>query len=421
MTLLLVGTSHRVAPVELRECLAVELPRAAAFAERLAGDGEAVVLSTCNRVCLYLVSDEAEAAREHVLRELAAVASRPPDALEPMLYTKVGDDAARHLLRVAAGLDSLIPGEAQILGQVKAAYEAADRAGAVGPTLHQLFRQALHAGKRVRHETAIGESPASVSSAAAELALRVFGELEHCRVLLIGAGKMGELAAANLIARGARSLVVVNRSLAPAQAVAERYGGRAVGLPALRDELGAADVVVSSTGASETVLGRADVAAAMRVRRGRPMFLIDIAVPRDLDPSINELDGCYLYDIDDLQRVVDEGLAARSGQLATAEAIIQQELEEFRAWQRSRDVVPAIVQLRRRAEQIRAGEHARLAARLDSLDDRQRRAVESLTAQIVNKLLHAPTVRLKEAAATPAGPAYVETLRELFGLDEPEA
>jgi glutamyl-tRNA reductase len=421
MKLLLVGTSHHVAPVELRECLAVEPARAAAFAGRLARDGEAVVLSTCNRVCLYLVCEDPDLAEQEIVAELARVAGRPVSELAPMLYAKVGDEAAHHLLRVAAGLDSLVPGEAQILGQVRIAYEAADAAGAVGPVLHELFRRALHAGKRVRHETDIGQSPASVSSAAAELAGRVFDDLRRCTALLIGAGKMGELMAANLVARGVRELIVANRSLGRAAEVAARHGGRGVPLDALPLELPRADVVVSSTGASGVVLEADVVASAMRSRAGRPMFLIDIAVPRDLDPRINDLDGCYLYDVDDLQRVVDESLAARRGQAAQAEAIVLEELEDFRAWQRARDVVPAIIQLRNRAEEIRTAELARLSSRLATLDDAERRAVESLTAQIVNKLLHLPTVRLKEAAATPVGTAYAETLRELFGLRDPGA
>lgn len=421
MGLLVVEASYRAVPVELRERLALDLGETGALAARTAErHGEAVVISTCNRVCCCVAAAEAERARAELVDELARRCGEPANALARLLGTWENEEAARHVLRVACGLDSLVPGEAQILGQVRAAYEAADRAGAVGPTLHQLFRQALHAGKRVRNETEIGQSPASVSSAAAELAARVFGDLRRCRALVVGAGKMADLALANLAARGVSSLVVVNRSQEAARALAGRYGGEAARLEQLPAELARADIVVSSTGASGLVLHASEVAVAMRARRGRPMFLIDIAVPRDLDPRINELDGCYLYDIDDLRQVVEDSLAARREQAAAAERIVEEELAAFCAWQRSRHVVPEIVQLRRKAEQIRAAELARLSARLGGLDEGQRRTVESLTAQIVNKLLHAPTVRLKEAAATPSGALYARTLRELFGLDDAE-
>jgi glutamyl-tRNA reductase len=417
MRLLLVGTSHRLAPVELRERLAFDLDDAGAVALRLAGeDAEAVALSTCNRVCLYLAHPEPEAVRARALAELEAIAGVTATELEPSLYVKEDGEAALHLFRVAAGLDSLVPGESQILGQVRAAYQAARVAGAVGPVLNHVFRQALHVGKRVRRETGIGENPASISSAAAELAARVFDNLEQSSVLLVGAGKMGELAARNLLARGAARLVVANRSAARAGQLAERLGARSVGLDGLEAELADADVVVSSTGSQGLVLTAELVSRALAARRGRPIFFIDIAVPRDVDPAVNDLPGCYVYDIDDLERVVEETIAGRRGEAERAEALCAEAAEAFRAWQLSRDVVPAIRALRRRAEEIREAELARAGVRLAGLSASERSAVESLTAQIVNKLLHVPTVRLKEAAATPDGAAYAETLRTLFGL-----
>ena len=419
MTLVLVGTSYLVAPVELRERLSFDSGQGAELARRVAGgDGEAVGLSTCNRVCLYVSSDDPGAARARAVDELSSLAGLAPDELEASLYTRFDDDAALHLFRVAAGLDSMVPGESQILGQVRTAYEEAAERGITGPVVHRLFRQALHAGRRVRNETAIGERPASVSAAAAELTARVFDDLPSRRLLIIGAGKMGELAAADLIARGVGSLVVANRSLERGVEVAARLGGRAVSLESLTGEVAEADVVIASTGSQGIVLSAGQVEGALRDRRGRPIFFIDIAVPRDLDPAINELDGCFLYDIDDLERVVEESLAGRRDEAEKAEAIVREEAESFRAWQRSLEVVPAITSLRRRAEEIRSAELERAGARLEGLSPKQRLAVESLTAQIVNKILHVPTVRLKEAAAGADGLAYADTMRHLFDLSD---
>jgi glutamyl-tRNA reductase len=283
--------------------------------------------------------------------------------------------------------------------------------------LDRLFRQALHVGKKARTETAIAESPASVPSAAAALAQQVFGELAGRNVLLIGAGRAAELAGRSLSARGATIACVASRSPQRAGQLAARFGATAAGLDALSDRLAGADIVVSSTSAPGLVVGRAEVERTLRARK-RPLFLIDIAVPRDLDPAINELDGCYLYDIDDLEAVVAESLAGRRREAARAETIAAEEAERFREWQASRDVVPAIASLRARAEEIRAGELARAEGRLEGLSEHERRTVESVTAQIVNKLLHLPTVRMKEAAATADGPAYADALEHLFGLEE---
>ena len=398
----LVGLSHRVAPVELRERVALDLEEASALSRSLAAaGGEAVCLSTCNRTELYLVGIE---------EERATAAIEADEELAGVLYRLSDEAAALHLFRVAAGLDSMVPGEGEILGQVRTAYEA----GVTGPFLDRLFRQALHVGKKVRSETAIGESPASVSSAAAALAQQVFGELEGRRVLVIGAGKAGDLAARSLLSRGATIACVASRSLGRARSVARRFGARAVTLSGVADELAAADVVVSSTSAPGFVLTRADV----RDRRRRPLFLIDIAVPRDLDPAINELDGCYLYDIDDLEAVVEESLAGRRREAARAETLAAGESERFRDWLASREVVPAIASLRARAEEIRTRELERAEGRLGRLSEHERRTVESITTQIVNKLLHLPTVRMKEAAATADGAAYASVLEHLFGLEE---
>jgi glutamyl-tRNA reductase len=416
MRLVLVGTSHHLAPVEVRERVALSGRQAGELARRLARDvSEAVCLSTCNRTELYVADADADRAGGVGPRALADRAGLAEGELSPALFRLSDEAAALHLFRVAAGLDSLVPGEAEILGQVRAAAAA----GAAGPFLGRLFRQALHAGKKARAETAIGESPASVSSAAAALAEQVFGDLDGCRVLLIGAGKVGELAARSLSSRGASVAYVAGRTEGRAESIARAVRGEAIASDRLAGVLADVDVVVSSTSAPDFVIGREDAEAAARSRRGRPLFLIDLAVPRDADPGIHEVDGCYLYDIDDLEAVVQETLVARRGEAARAEAIAVEEAERFRTWQASLDAVPAIASLRARAEEIRTGELAKAERRLDRLSEAERRVVDSITTAIVNKLLHLPTVRMKEAAAAEGG-GYVEVVRHLFGLPDDE-
>ena len=413
MRLVLVGTSHHHAPVELRERVALDREQGAALAERLAaGGGEAVCLSTCNRTELYVAAVDVDAAERAAV---AALAELEPE-VEPALYRLRDHAAALHLFRVAAGLDSLVPGEGEILGQVRAAHEA----GTTGPLLDRVFRQALHAGRKVRAQTAIGEAPASVSSAAAALAEQVFGDLDGCSILLVGAGKISEQAARSLLSRRAKIAFVANRTLDHAADLAERFGAEPLPLERLEEQLVIADVVVSSTSAPGYVLDAPTVERALRGRRGRQLLLIDLAVPRDLDPAIHDLDGCYLYDIDDLQAIVSETLVGRRGEAERAEAIVAAESEKFREWQASLDIVPAIASLRARAEEIRAAELRKAEGVLGRLDESQRKAVESITAQIVNKLLHLPTVRMKQAAAAADGVIYAEAVRHLFGLGEDE-
>ncbi len=397
MTLTLIGLSHHVAPVELRERVTLDVEDAAALARSL---GDAVCLSTCNRTELYLAGDDEE-------RASAALERLAGESLAGVLYRLHDEAAALHLFRVAAGLDSLVPGEGEILGQVRTAYEAVP----TGPLLDRVFRQALGVGKRVRTETAIGESPASVSSAAAALAAQVFGDLRGRRVLLVGAGRIGELAASNLASRGATIAFVANRTVETARGLAQRFGGSAIGLDEVAAQLGDVDVVVSSTSSPETVLYAGDVPS----RRRSPLFFIDIAVPRDLDPAIHDLDGCFLYDIDDLEAVVAETLAGRRAEAERGEQLVLEEAERFRSWRASLDVVPAIASLRARAEEIRSAELAKVDGRVS---DDERRTLESVTAQILNKLLHLPTVRMKEAAVSSDGAAYADAVRHLFGLEE---
>ena len=398
MRLVLVGTSHHRAPVELRERVALEKERARGLAARLSADGrEAVCLSTCNRTEIYLAADDAEQAERDAV---AALAELEPE-VEPALYRLRDQAAALHLFRVAAGLDSLVPGEGEILGQVRVAQEL----GTTGPLLDRVFRQALHAGRKVRAQTAIGASPASVSSAAAALAEQVFGDLAGRSILLVGAGKVSEQAARNLRSRGAEIALVAN---------SRTQGER------IAEQLAAVDVVIASTNAPGIVLDAAAVARALRARRGRQLLLVDLAVPRDLDPAIHELDGCYLYDIDDLEAIVAETLSGRRREAERAESLVAAEAEKFHEWHAALDVVPAIASLRARAEEIREAELRKAEGLLGRLDESQRRAVEAVTAQIVNKLLHLPTVRMKQAAAAADGVLYAEAVRHLFGLGEDE-
>jgi glutamyl-tRNA reductase len=385
MHLVLVGTSHHHAPVEERERVAMDAADAHALAEEL---GEAVVLSTCNRTEIYVAAEDADGAERRAVAALADV--------EHALYRLRDRAAALHLFRVAAGLDSLVPGEGEILGQVRAAHEH----GTPGFLLDRVFRHALHAGRKVRTQTAIGESPSSVSAAAAALAEQVFGDLNGCKILLVGTGKVGEQAARNLRTRGAEIVLTANSKTDRDELAAE---------------LARVDVVVSSTSAPGYVL---DAATVERNRRGRQLLLIDLAVPRDLDPEIHALDGCFLYDIDDLQAIVAETLAGRRSEAERAETIVAAEAEKFHEWQASLDVVPAIASLRAHAEEIRESELRKAEAVLGRLDASERSAVESLTAQIVNKLLHLPTVRMKQAAAAADGVIYAEAVRHLFGLED---
>jgi glutamyl-tRNA reductase len=396
LTLSLVGISHHVAPIELRERVALPLERAASLARGL---GDAVCLSTCNRTEVYLAGDDGSRA----LSSLEEIAGEP---LRTVAYRMHDDAAALHLFRVSAGLDSLIPGESEILGQVRAAFDAASP----GPLLDRVFRQALQLGKRVRTETAIGESPASVPSAAAALAAQVFGDLTGRKVLLVGAGRIGELAAGNLSARGASIAYVANRSAEGAAELAARFGGTPIGLDQVAGTLGEVDVVLTSTAAPGLLIEPGDVPQ----RRKHPLFFIDIAVPRDVDPAVHKLDGCFLYDIDDLEAVVSETIAGRRVEAEVAERLVVEEAERFREWRASLDVVPAISALRAQAEAIRATE----LAKLGPLPEEERRRLEAVTAQMLAKLLHEPTVRMKQAAVDGGGEAYAEAIRRLFALDE---
>ncbi len=414
MKIALAGVSHHTAPIELRERVAIDPGAAAAFARALARNGddpvEAVVLSTCNRTELYVATTD-HGAGEIADSALRVLAGADADSLAPVAYRLSDESAALHLFRVAAGLDSLVPGEGEILGQVRDAYER----GAPGPLLDRTFRMALHAGRRARLETAIGESPSSVPAAAAALAQQVFEGLEGKRVLLVGAGRTSELTARNLRSRGAAVTAVANRTLEHAERLADELGASALFLDDVEQVLSTADIVVSSTSAPGFVLTAEQLVPALRARRGRPVLFVDLAVPRDVDPALASVDGCFVYDVDDLEAVVAASLEGRRAEAVNAERIVAAEAERFRAWQASLAVVPAIASLRAFAEEIRSSELARVEGKLP---ESERAVVDTVTAQIVNKLLHLPTIRMKEAAVTPDGLVYADVVRHLFGLAE---
>ena len=419
MHVVMVGASHKAASVEVRERLHVGPQLAREIRLRLAGENaEAVVVSTCNRTEIYLAAADVAGATALAFDELARAASLGTRELRSVLSVLTDGEAAAHLFAVAGGLESIVVGETQILGQVREAHRAALEVRASGPVLNRLFRHALQTGRRIRSETTLLDWPATVPSATVRLAETLVGSLESSTALVIGAGRMSELVLLNLMHRGCGRIVVANRTLGTAERLADRFGGEPVALDRVEDVLAETDLVVSCTAAAGIVLSADDIRRAVARRMGRPMLLLDIAVPRDLDPEIASVGGCYLYNVDNLASVVAATRVERSRALERARAIVADESGKFFDWQLSLDAVPAITSLRRWADEIRAGELRRAEAKLDRLSPAERRLVESLTAQMMNKFLHEPTVRMKRAAAGPSGPGYVGAVEHLFGLSE---
>jgi glutamyl-tRNA reductase len=422
MRLFAVGISHRTAPVELREC--VDFARRgidaalAALADRKL-TREAVVLSTCNRAEIYGAA-ESDAAAEACGRFISEYNGVAWDALAPHVVIYRGPEAADHLFRVAAGLDSLVVGEPQILGQVKEAFATASGLKSTGALTHRLFTTAFSVGKRVRHETGLGEGAVSVSYAAIALAKKIFGKLDGLSVLILGAGEMAKLTATHLQRQGVKQLTIASRTLETAERLAARLNGRAVPWTSIGQALAAADIVVTATGAREPVLTRAGVEDAMRPRRSRPLFLIDIAVPRDVDPEAGLLDQVFLYNIDDLQAIVGENMARRTSEVNRADVIVRTEVDRFRTWMQSQEVVPTVVALRQRFEAIRQAELQRLEPRLASMPPEARARVDEITHLLVEKLLLTPTEQLKAAEDQAQAVAYSDALTRLFNLTAPK-
>ncbi|MEO6496927.1 MAG: glutamyl-tRNA reductase [Solirubrobacteraceae bacterium] len=417
--LLLLGVSHKTAPVALRERLALTATESERFLRdvvTLPEVREAASISTCNRTELYLVVGDAVAAESAVLSKLANRAHIRPTELADVIYSPRNCDAARQLFRVTSGLESMIVGESEVQGQVRRSYELALEAGVTGPLSNRLFTAALTTGKRVRSETAIAQGRASVSTVAVDLAQDVMGDLEHRHVVIIGAGETSELTAQALAAKGVRTVFVANRHAARARSVAERFGGAVVSLDALPTQLEAADIVVSSTSSPHPILGVEELAEVIQVRDGRPLVLIDIAVPRDIDPACGDLPGVTLYDIDDLQGVVARTLEVRAGEAVAAEAIVEEEIQRFAGFLGGMEVLPTVAALRAHADAIVDQVLAENSGKWESASPRDLNRAEAIARASVNRLLHEPTIRLR---AMGAGSSHgrLALLRELFGLE----
>ena len=423
MSVIVVGLNHRTAPVELRERVAVPSSRMVKALHDLSGRehlAEVVLLSTCNRTEIYARSTKFHSAVSDVLEFLSEQGSAPPEDFSEHLYTYYDDSAVSHLFGVAAGLDSMILGEGEILGQVRDAWQLAETEGASGQAMARVFRHAIVLGKRVRTETAIGRRALSISSAAVALAERTMFSLRGRSVLILGAGDVAEGLGRALVSAGVGEVVVANRTHARAVALAERLGGRAVPLGDLQDVLTTVDVLLTATDSTEVHVERADVEAVMERRGGVPLLIVDVAVPRDVDPGAASVPGVTLHDVDDLHQLTEAALDERRREVATVREIIGEELERFQADRAARQVAPLITSLRDHAESVRQAELTRFRSKLEALDPEARQIVDALTQGIVNKLLHEPTVRLKDTAGTARGELYSDALASLFNFSESE-
>lgn len=422
MFIVVVGINHKTAPVEIREKFAFSHRELADALRQLRGKPAVegcAILSTCNRTEVYIATTDVEVGTSSIYAFLTEYGAL--DVAENMdyLYRYVLYDAVKHLFRVAAGLDSMILGETQILGQVREAYERACELGATNNILNTLFQQAISVGKKVRTETKIDQNAVSISYAAVELARSFYGELRGRSVLVMGAGKMSQLAVSYLVANGVDTVFVTNRSYNKAVALAEKLGGRAVKLEALNSYLATADILISCTAAPGYVFRKEDVEGAL-AQRERPLLFIDIAVPRDIDPEVGSLSMAKLYDIDDLRHVIDQNLEERKQAAKQAEILIEEEIDVFFKWLGTLFVVPTIVALRDKANAIKERELERALRRLPRLSDKEKKVVCSLANSIVNQLIHSPIVNLKEYANTRQGHLYTEVLQNLFDLDVPD-
>lgn len=421
MHLNLIGLSHHTAPIDIRDRVALtELAQAKALS-LLKSSGrllEGVVLSTCNRSELYATTDGDEPDPIPVEAWFHAIHGFSDGILSPYLYRMTDEAVIRHLFRVVSSLDSMVVGEQQILGQVKDAYLRSLDGQTTGVVLNRLFERALLVGKRVREQTDIGAGAVSVSSVAVELTKKIFKDLSQHTAMLIGAGETGELTTRYLTDHGIKSVVVANRTYERAAELAARFHGTALNLEDGLKRMKDMDIVISSTGAPHYILGRDDMAAIMHARRNKPIFLIDIAVPRDIDPHVRSVYNVFLYDIDDLQTVVNENAGRREKEATNAERIVEDEVLKFLSWYQGLAVTPTITELRRQAEEIRAGEVERALSSLSHLSEKDRKTVEQMSQSIINKLLHTPTVRLKSSSDPGREIQHLHTLRHLFGLDD---
>ncbi len=419
---LVVGLNHRTAPVAVREGLALTDERIDEMNRllcSLGGVDEAAVVSTCNRVEIIACASDGERMENEILSVLRDMQPGIAGDLDNLLYTHRDREAVRHVFRVASSLDSMVVGEPQILGQLKDFYARAASVGATGTVLHRCFHKAFSVAKRVRTETAIAARAVSVGSAAVELASRIFEDFADKTAMLIGAGEMGELAARQLVAAGVGGLMVTNRTFDRAVEMAREFGGTPVPFDGFPRYLPMADIIIGATAATGFVLTRDAVQTALRERKGKPMFCIDVSVPRNFDPQINDIDNAYLYDVDDLSEVAEVNLEERAREAGKAEQIVLAEVESFWRWFSQLDVVPTIVSVRAKLERIRQAELARVLQELGPLTDAQRQALERMTTSMVNKILHTPITRLKTHDRRDEL-FFVDAVRSLFELDEPE-
>jgi glutamyl-tRNA reductase len=419
VSIVVIGVNHRTGPLSLLERVAVAsdaLPKAIHGLVSRENVREAVVLSTCNRTEVYAVAERFHGAYADIRDFFCELGGLDPDDLHPHLYSQHDDAAVAHLFEVAAGLDSAVLGESEILGQVRGAWELAQVEGGARATLNLLFRHALETGKRARTETAIGRSTASISHAAVEMAAERLGSLSGHRVVVLGAGEVGEGVAVALAGAGATDIAVLNRTVSRGEVLAARVGGRVAPLAHLREELIAADVVVSCTGAGAVVVDLDTVSEAVHRRGGRPLLVVDLAVPRDVDHAVGSIDGVTLLDLDDLRDWAARGLEQRASEAAKVRDILGEEVERYLLEATARQAAPLVAQLHERADAVRRAELARFAARLAELEPAHRDAVEALTKGIVAKLLHHPSVRLKDDAGTPRGERNAAAVRDLFDL-----
>ncbi len=418
--IVLIGINHKTAPVELRECIAFskdEAETAVDALRRLPGVLESLLYSTCNRVELLLVSADTPASVEAAKGFISEFNKIPREQFEDALYLHQNENAARHLFRVAASLDSMIVGEPQILGQIKEAYRQAAAAKTTGVILNRLLHRTFFVAKRIRTETGIGDRAVSISYAAVEMARKIFGTLDGKRVLLIGAGEMAELAVEHLLRHAAADTFVANRTFESGLALANRFRGRAIRFEEIAEHLKQVDIIISSTGAPGFVVTREQVRSVARARRNRPLFFIDIAVPRDIDPEINRLDNAYVYDIDDLKGVVEENIEDRQKEAIKGERIIDEAVVRFRDWHQSLAIVPTIVALRQKMEAIAEAE-IRRTLHGNSLPPESAQALARMMGAFINKVLHEPTVFLKQDGMHANKPIYLDAVRKLFKLDD---
>ena len=422
MKLWITGVNHRTAPVAIREKLAFtesDLPNALAELRKRPGLVEGMILSTCNRVEFAVTTDE-DVDPQDCVEEFLTSSQRISDRawIQPYVYSFGGREAIRHLFRVAASLDSMVVGEPQILGQLKSAYSMAKSQGALSGFLDTVLTRAFNVAKRVRTETEIGVSAVSVSYAAVELAREIFGSLSNKKVMLIGAGKMSELAARHLYRSGVTQILVANRTRSRAEQVAELVRGRIIDYENLYTTLPEVDIVITSSGAPGYILTKDQMRKIIDARKNRPMFLIDIAVPRNIEPAVNDLANVFLYDIDDLQKVVDNNLRGRLDEAAEADKIVMEEVDRLEAYMRGREVVPMIVSLQTQLESVRAGEVERMRSRLGPLTQQQEDALEALTRGIINKIAHGPISELRKNAGNPGGLPVLDAIRKIFRLSD---